>query len=714
MVKSFISTHKNFKHILMALLFLVAIVLVVFMLPRERKFAYDYSKGSPWAYDDLTARFGFSIHKTPSVIQRERDSVNKNIIPYFFYDTNKFIEKSEAFKIEFNKKWITYTMGQFRIDQENKYIESNKYTALRALQEYYFSFIYSQLERVYLKGIIRVPESEELNLSGISQVKLVKGQFSEQVPFDQLFSAKEAYESIRTELFNAVSLDNRKQILRYKDFFNNLDLSVYIHENVVFDKKATDLERNEQQKNISETTGYIQVGELLISRGVIVTPETSQILDSYKLEFENQRGNVSNIIAWLGKVMLTMISFLVVYLFFYNFRREVLDSLVKTSFILFMMVLMIFIASMVSGYDKKFFYVVPFTILPIIIRTFYDERVGLFIHVITVLLAGFMALNSFDFIFLNIIAGMVALFSLTNLYHRSRFFISAMLIVLSYSITYFGISVVKEGSFSQLELSNFGYFGLNGIFTLLSFLLIYIFEKTFGFLSDTTLMELSDTNQPLLRKLAEMAPATFQHSMQVANLSEEAIRHIGGNPLLVRTGALYHDIGKMIDASYFTENQTGGYDPHKNKNLKESAKIIINHVLLGKELANKHKLPNAIIDFILMHHGTSTAKFFYKTYQNQHPDETIDKKDFQYPGPSPLTKETAVLMMADSVEAASRSLENYSAESISELVERIVSSQMDENQFEDADITFKDIKKVKEVFKTRLNTIYHARIAYPK
>ena len=309
---------------------------------------------------------------------------------------------------------------------------------------------------------------------------------------------------------------------------------------------------------------------------------------------------------------------------------------------------------------------------------------------------------------------MIAIFSLTNLYHRSRFFLSALLVVVAYSITYFGISVVKEGSFSQLEVSNFGYFGLNGIFTLLSFLLIYIFEKAFGFLSDTTLMELSDTNQPLLRQLAENAPATFQHSMQVANLSEEAVRHIGGNPLLVRTGALYHDIGKSLDASYFTENQMGGVNPHKDKDLKDSAKIIINHVIAGKEMAIKHKLPEPIVDFILTHHGTSTAKYFYKTYQNEHPNEEVDKTDFQYPGPRPMSKETAVLMMADSVEAASRSLPEYTKETISELVERIIGAQMDEGQFEDADVTFKDVKRVKEVFKTRLNTIYHARIAYPK
>jgi putative nucleotidyltransferase with HDIG domain len=684
------------------------------MLPRERKFAYEYSKGSPWAYDELTARFGFSIQKTPAELQQERDSVLRKITPYFTYDAFIYADRLNAFKTNFDKKWIAYAMDEYRIDNEQKYLESSRYNSLRMLQDYYHSFIYSNLEQTYLKGIIRIPDTDEFTLTDDSFISVVKGQISEKVLLEQLYTEREAYQLLSDVLNEEAENDMRKQIARFKPFLETFDLSDYLQANVLYDQNKSNLERTAQLKTISETKGYIQEGELLISRGIIVTSETFQILESYKYEFEKQRGNVSDILAWSGRFLLAFISFMVVYLFLYNFRHEVLESLVKTSFILFMMVLMIFIASMVSSYEKKFYYVVPFTILPIIIRTFYDERVGLFIHIITVLLAGFMALNSFDFIFLNIIAGMVALFTLTNLYHRSRFFVSALLVVLSYSITYFGISVVKEGSFSQLDWSNFGYFGLNGVFTLLSFLLIYFFEKTFGFLSDTTLMELSDTNQPLLRKLAENAPATFQHSMQVANLSEEAIRHIGGNPLLVRTGALYHDIGKMVDASYFIENQMGGTNPHKDKDLKESAKIIINHVKLGEEMALKNKLPKPIIDFILMHHGTSTAKWFYKTYQNQHPDEEVDKKDFQYPGPSPLTKETAVLMMADTVEAASRSLESYSKESISELVERLIDNQMEEGQFEDADITFKEIKKVKEVFKSRLNTIYHARISYPK
>lgn len=706
--------HAYFNRVFTLLVFAIATALVVYMLPRERKFAYEYSKGSPWAYEDLTANFSFAIKKTTAELQAEHDSALKNIKPYFTFDAYVFSENMSAFNSDFNKKWLAYSMQEYRIDEADKYYSSPRYVSLRNLQEYYRIYLFSLIENAHIKGIIRIPDKEEVYLNESSHINMVKGKVSEDIPFNRLYSSKKAYEEITTELKKELSLENRRQASRYSNFFNALDLSNYIQENVFYDRKATELEKNARLKEISSSKGFVQERVLIISRGIIVTQETFQILESYKYEFETQLGNVSNILAWSGRILLTIILFLVVYLFLFNFRREILESFVKTSFILFMLILMIFVAAMVSNYDKKFFYMVPFTILPIILRTFYDERVALFIHVITTLLAGFMALNSFDFVFMNIVAGMVALFSLTNLYHRSRFFLSAFFVVMAYSLTYFGISVVKEGSFSQIEWANFGYFGLNGIFTLLSFLLIYIFEKMFGFLSDTTLMELSDTNQPLLRRLAEMAPATFQHSMQVANLSEDAIRHIGGNPLLVRTGALYHDIGKMIDASYFTENQGGALNPHKDKDLKESAGIIINHVNLGEELAKKNKLPKPIVDFIVTHHGTSTAQYFYKTYINEHPGEDIDKKDFQYPGPKPLSKETAVLMMSDSVEAASRSLENYSTESIDELVERIINSQMDEGQFEYADITFNDIRKVKKVFKTRLGNIYHARIAYPK
>jgi cyclic-di-AMP phosphodiesterase PgpH len=723
MLKLFKLISVYIKQIVTIFLFVVSGVLIVYMLPRERKFDLEYSVGSPWKYDNLTANFSFSIYKTEAELQREKDSLLKKHYPYFTFDATVVSDNISAFNNDFTHSWLSYTLDEYKIENDSLYYESSRYLPLRNLQEHYASKILSLLENVYFKGIVEEPSPQEINMDKIHTINILKGNISDEVKYNSLYSVKSAYQYITAELKKEMDGDRNRQLKRYSVFFNEFDINKYLAENITYNAEKNQMEKAQVEKGISLTKGIVQEGELIISRGLIVSQETYQILQSYKRDYAEQFGTVNTFIAWAGRIILVGIALFVLYLFLMNFRKEVLQSIVKTSFILFMIVMMVFIGMVAYkwisttksyNFNHVTFYLVPFAILPIILRTFYDDRVALFIHIITILLSAFFADNRFEFVFLNIIAGMVAIFSLTNLYHRSRFFLAALFVIFAYSITYTGMLVIKDGTLSPIKWINYRDFTINGILILLSFLLIFIFEKTFGFLSDTTLMELSDTNQPLLRRLAENAPATFQHSLQVANLSEEAIRHIGGNPMLVRTGALYHDIGKMIDASYFTENQGGGPNPHANKDLKESARIIIDHVNKGKELAKKHKLPEAIISFIMTHHGTSTAKYFYKTYQNQHPDEDVEKKDFQYPGPRPMSKENAVLMMADTVEAASRSLENYTKESISELVERLINTQIDEGQFEDADITFKDIKKVKEVFKDRLNTIYHARIAYPK
>lgn len=723
MLKLFKLISVYIKQIVTILLFVISGFLIVYMLPRERKFDLEYHVGSPWKYDNLTANFSFSIYKTEAELQREKDSLLKKHYPYFTFDATVVSDNISAFNNDFTHSWLSYTLAEYKIENDSLYYESSRYLPLRNLQEHYADKILSLLENVYFKGIAEEPSSQEIIMDKIHMINILKGNVSDEVEYSSLYSVKSAYQYITAELKKEIESDRNRQLRRYSAFFNEFDINKYLAENITYNAEKTQMEKAQVEKGISLTKGIVQEGELIISRGLIVSQETYQILQSYKRDYAEQFGTVNTFIAWAGRIILVGIALSVLYLFLMNFRKEILQSVVKTSFILFMIVMMVFIGMVAYkwisttktyNFNNVTFYLVPFAILPIILRTFYDDRVALFVHIITILLSAFFADNRFEFVFLNIIAGMVAIFSLTNLYHRSRFFLAALFVIFAYSITYTGMLVIKDGTLSLIKWINYRDFAINGILILLSFLLIFIFEKTFGFLSDTTLMELSDTNQPLLRQLAENAPATFQHSLQVANLSEEAIRHIGGNPMLVRTGALYHDIGKMIDASYFTENQGGGPNPHANKDLKESARIIIDHVNKGKELAKKHKLPEAIISFIISHHGTSTAKYFYKTYQNQHPDEDVEKKDFQYPGPKPMSKENAVLMMADTVEAASRSLENYTKESISELVERLINTQVDEGQFEDADITFKDIKKVKEVFKDRLNTIYHARIAYPK
>jgi len=415
----------------------------------------------------------------------------------------------------------------------------------------------------------------------------------------------------------------------------------------------------------------------------------------------------------IGKLMLVLTSLLLIFLFLWNFRREVLYDTRSTLFILLTVILMVLAASITLRYDLISLYVMPFTLVPVILRTFFDARLALFVHIVTVILVGFFAPNSYLFVLLNVFAGMVAIYSLTNLYRRSKLVFTAFLVVLTYVVIYFGAAIVQEGNFNTIEWKYFAWFGYNGILILISYPLIYIFEKAFGLISDTTLMELSDTNQPLLRKLAEIAPGTFQHSLQVANLAEEAAHKTGGNPLLVRTGALYHDIGKLEEPLYYIENQSTGNNPHDNLEFEQSARIIIGHVAKGVDIAHKNSLPEPLIDFIRTHHGTSTVQYFYKSFLKKYPEEEVDVMKFSYPGPKPFSREMAIVMMADSVEAASRSLKEINDQTLDKLVESIIHTQMMEEQFNDANISFRDITAIKEVFRKRLNNIHHARIAYP-
>jgi putative nucleotidyltransferase with HDIG domain len=402
----------------------------------------------------------------------------------------------------------------------------------------------------------------------------------------------------------------------------------------------------------------------------------------------------------LGIFILVSSCYLVLYLFLSHFRSEVLDVTRKTLFIILIILAFVVLTRLVITYsDQKAVLLIPFVIIPVVIRTFYDSRLALFILLITIMLAGFMITEPFRYIFISFISGMVAIFTLTNIYRRAKFFLTALMVIITYSVLYLGMSLVYDGGIGNVKLSDFCMFGVNGLLVLISYPIIYIFEKKFLFLSDTTLLELADINQPLLRKLADEAPGSFQHSLQVANLAEEAARIIGANLLLVRTGALYHDIGKIANPKYYIENQVDGISPHDSLNPEESAKVIINHVKNGVILAKNFKLPVQIIDFIRTHHGTTVAYFFFKKFTDLHPWDTSKEKEFQYPGPKPFSKETSIIMMADAVEASSRSLLKYTEESISELVERIVYLQEQDGQFSDVPLTFKDISDIKDAFK---------------
>jgi cyclic-di-AMP phosphodiesterase PgpH len=421
------------------------------------------------------------------------------------------------------------------------------------------------------------------------------------------------------------------------------------------------------------------------------------------------------VIRIIGTYLLVLSCYLVLWFFLAHYRSEVLDVTRKTLFItLIILTFVLLTRTSLTFSDPDVLFLVPVVIIPVVIRIFYDARLALFILLITLMLSGFMVPDPFLYIFMSFISGMVAIFTLTNIYRKAKLLITSLMVILSYSVLYLGLTLMRDGTFSAIKLSEFYFFTGNGLLVLLSHPVIFIFEQRFLFLSDNTLLELSDTNQPLLLKLAEEAPGSFQHSLQVANLAEEAARKTGANLLLVRAGALYHDIGKIANPKYYIENQIDGISPHENLNPEESVKVIINHVKNGVILAKNFKLPVQIIDFIRTHHGTTIAYYFFKKYTDLHPWDTSKENDFKYPGPKPFSKETAIIMMADAVEASSRSLVNYTEESISELVERIVYIQEQDGQFSDIPLTFKDISEIKSAFKKRLTNIYHVRMAYPE
>ncbi len=704
---------KHFRFITVILYFALASLLIVYLFPKQGKFRYEFQKGRPWMHEDLQAPFDFPIYKSQLELNREKDSILRDFKPYYNFEESVFSEQGEKFREIFGNMWKDYSLSEFRIPNEQVYFDHSRYRAIRNLESFFGDYILNLLDLTYQKGIIDISENEDISSEGLSAVMVVRKNIAEQVFTDDIFTPKSAYEFLNNNINEELISNKSPYIKRFREFFEDFDINNFIEVNVFYDQEKSGAARNSLLNEISLYRDKIQEGQRIISRGELITSDKYQVLESLRIEFEQQLGFIASQLVKVGKFILVFAALFVIFLFLYNLRHEILQDSLKTLFILMLVILTVFVASATVRSDRISMYVIPFTILPIILRTFYDERLALFIHFIITILVGFFAPNSFEFVFLTFIAGIIAVFSLTNFNRRSRIVYTAMLIFITYGFVYLGISIVQEGNVKDIDYNNFAWFGLNSFLILLSFPLIFVFEKIFGFLSDATLMELADTNQPLLRELAEKAPGTFQHSLQVANLAEDAIYRIGGNPLLVRTGALYHDIGKMVNPIYFIENQASDINPHDRLSFEESAKVIIDHVAKGVEIAKKHNLPQPVIEFIRTHHGTSTVHYFYRSYIKKYPEEDVDIKKFSYPGPKPFSKETAVLMMADSVEAASRSLREVTNQSLENLVDGIIDSQLIEEQFNNADITFKDITTIKDVFKKRLKNIYHVRISYP-
>ncbi|MBN2480652.1 MAG: HDIG domain-containing protein [Bacteroidales bacterium] len=705
---------RNLRDIYIFLIFIMVSLTVVYILPREGKFRYEYQKGSIWKHDPLLAPFSFPIYRAQEEIDRERDSVLRHFRPIYNYDPDAAARHIKEFTQDFSSLWVDYSVSTLNIPSAEAYHSNLQNEPNRRLEILCRSSLTSLMGDIFNDGIVDVIPDETDGAVPYDKITIVRNNVAEDYPLHAVYTPKSAFEEmlgyVRDSLLKPINLP----FGNYDVFLRNFPYNNYLSANIIYDAEKSSLVRSNLINGISLTRGLIQEGQGIISRGELITPEKYLILESLRREYEENIGLLAGNLVMVGKFILVFASFFVILLFLRNFRVEVLDSYLRISFILLTILLMILIASLTISYNLASVYILPFVILPIILKTFFDARLALFIHIITVLLIGFIVPNGFEFVFLNVFAGIVAVISLTNEYRRSKIIVTGALVMVTYSVIYLGIAIVQEGRLVQMEWQYFRWFGINGMLILISYPLIYIFEKSFGFTSDATLMELSDSNQPLLRELAELAPGTFQHSLQVANLAENAIFKIGGNPLLVRAGALYHDIGKMDNPRYFIENQSGGDNPHNDLEFEQSANIIIGHVKKGVDLARKNNLPEVIVDFIRTHHGTSTVQYFYKSFLKKYPEADVDVKRFSYPGPKPSSKETAVVMMADAVEAASRSLGDINEETIDKLVESIISNQMQEEQYNDARLTLKDIATIRDVFKQRLSTIYHVRIIYPE
>ena len=674
-------------HTYVILLYIISIGLVCFLFPREGKFPYEYQKGKIWGSEDLFATFDIPLLKTKQELDAEKDSLLKSFVMYF----NKNSEIAEQQKLRFNRaleiQW-----------KESDFSESRKKKLYRD--------VVSLLDLVYHRGILQ-PDEYNVNQSLSDQIVIIQNNIASEGDFFDILTPKSAYELVMARLEKEDSDD----IL----FLKSLNLNSYILPNLTFNADITNKAKEEEISKISYTKGMIPSGRKIISRGETVTDEKFNLFVSYKHEFENKVGASGNFWQiWIGKAMIIIFCFLMTYIYLMYFRPQIFRNTLRTAFLLLIMVLFISISCIVVRKGYFNLYNLPFVFIPLVIYTFYDSRTANFIYLVTLLLIGFIASNGFEFVFLNYIAGIVSVVNIKSIYRRGSLFKTVLIVILAYCMAYSALVLMQGINIRQLEWMNYIRFAINGALIFVAYPSIFIFEKIFGFISDITLMELSDTNQPLLRKLSETAPGTFQHSLQVANLAEEVIQKIGGNPLLVRTGALYHDIGKINRYEYYIENQSGNRNPHEDLSPENSAQIIIEHISSGVEIARKNRIPQHIIDFIRTHHGNTVVRFFYHRQQTQKPDKRVDRSKFTYPGPIPFSKEMVVLMMCDSVEAASRSLKEINQQNISELVDNIINYQIHEEQYNDADITYREINIAKQMIKNRLMNIYHVRIEYPK
>ena len=663
-------------------LFIVTTVFLVYLFPKSGSFRYSFENGKPWQSENLYAPFDFAIEKSKTELQLEKERIIEDSPVFFDVDTTRFQSIKNNYNLAFERDFFEVSNNQQKLELH----------AVGLLI----------IEKIYQVGLL--DENYGYDPKQVITVLINKTQ-DRIVNYEEFLPQSELNNFVETLLKNNI---NESYWKTFKSIFFDL-----VVPNATFNASLTEVALDERLSQMSLVRGRVDKGTLIISKGEVVQGDKLAMLKSLESEYESQVWSESNYVWILAAYsVLVALALLMLFLFLRMYRPEIFLNNTKVTFIFFNIALMVFLTTLVLKFNAAYIYVVPLCILPLILKAFFDARLGLFAHVITVLLLGFVVANNYEYMFLQIIAGIVTILTVSELYKRANLFISVGQITLIYMVSYFAFYVIHEGSIDGLKWENFFLFVLCGLATLFVQPLIYAYEKLFGLVSDVSLLELSDTNSSLLKELSDKAPGTFHHSLNVANLAESVANEIRANAMLVRVGALYHDIGKMSNPTYFTENQTTGTNPHDELSPKESARIIIDHVIKGIEIAKKYNLPDRVIDFIRTHHGTSFVRYFYNKQKELNLD--FDPEDFKYNGPKPFSKETAILMMCDSVEAASKSLKEPTSSSINNFVDSIISSQIKADQFLNANITFKDIESIKKVLKSKLANMYHLRIEYPE
>ena len=659
-------------------LIIVTVTIVVWSMPHDNRSYYHLEQGKPWKYAEFTAPYDFAVYKSEEAIRMEQDSVLRFFEPYYRFD----------------KGTESRMVSKFNADYAD---------GIPGLQIEYKTIISNRLHSLYQQGIMEQKEYDELRKDTNHMIRVVSGKEAVSVSIMEIYSAKMAYE----QLFQEELLALQRPLLQ------KCNLNSYIVPNLIYDKERSETSKNDLLSGIAWASGLVQKGQKIVDRGEIVTEKTYRIIESFKKENERRNEDITqNQLSLTGQILYVTILMLCFTLYLSLYRKDYFE---KPRSITMLYALIILFALLTSLFIRNTFvhvYILPYAMVPIFIRVFMDSRTAFMTHTVMVLICAVMLQHPFEFTVIELVAGLASITSLRELSQRSQLFKTAIIVTIACLAVNLAFDWTRNDTLAQIDYSTYNFLIVNGITLLFAYPLLYLMEKTFGFTSDITLIELSNTNNELLRRMSEVAPGTFNHSIQVANLAGEIANKIGAKAQLVRTGALYHDIGKLSNPIYFTENQSG-INPHETLTDIESAQIIISHVTEGLKMADKYNLPDVIRNFISTHHGQGKAKFFYIRYKKEHPDEPVDELLFTYPGPNPYTREQACLMMADTVEAASRSLPDYTEQSIRELVERLIDGQVAEGYFRECPVTFRDIQYAKTVLIEKLKTIYHTRVSYP-